>query len=79
MFCPFCGGETTSEDYCSQCGTRFTKQIRDMALKEDTRDDRVGPFSTKTAKRLLYVLMILLLIAFFAFTEMAGNGVLSLS
>lgn len=78
MLCPFCGKETVTTELCSHCGVRFTKEIRTVAWDEPPCEDRIGPFSTKVAKRLLYVAILLLLIAFFALTEAQGNGILSM-
>lgn len=78
MLCPFCGRESVSTELCSNCGVRFTKEIRNIAWEEPPYEDKIGPFSTKTAKRLLYVVILLLLVAFFALTEAQGNGILSM-
>ncbi len=71
IVCPFCGNRSTSEKFCSSCGAKFTREVLQVASREkdDTRDDRIGPFSTKTAKRLLWVLIIVLVALFIFFTE----------
>lgn len=65
-------------EICSNCGVRLTKEIRNIAWEEMPGEDKIGPFSTKVAKRMLYAVMLLLLIAFFALTEAQGNGILSM-
>ena len=77
IICPFCGKESASRDQCTKCHTRFTKEIRSIAfpVDNDPRSDRIGPFSTKTAKYLGWVLLGLLLVAFVLATELTGNGV----
>lgn len=80
IICPFCGKESKSDEYCTGCNVLFNKQVRDIAYtaENDPRSDMVGPVSTKTAKRLLVVLLVGLVVAFFALTEMGGNGFSSL-
>ena len=77
IICPFCGKESASQDHCTKCHTRFTKEIRAVAYRadDDPRSDRIGPFSTKTAKYLGWALLGLLLVAFVLATELTGNGV----
>ena len=45
IICPFCGKESASEDHCTKCRTRFTKEIRADAftVDNDPRSDRIGP------------------------------------
>ncbi|MEG0990644.1 MAG: hypothetical protein RSN88_07265 [Gordonibacter sp.] len=76
IICPFCGRESASQDYCTKCRTRFTKEVRAIAYpaEDDPRSDRIGPFSTRTAKYLGWVLLVLLLVAFVLATELTGNG-----
>ena len=78
MLCPFCGRETLAGEFCEKCGTRFTKDVKRIMWEESPVEDKIGPVSTKTAKVLLYVVILLLLIAFFALTEAQGNGLLSM-
>lgn len=77
LICPFCGRESTSENHCTKCHVRFTKEIRAVAFsaESDPRNDFIGPFSTKTAKIIGWVLLGLLLIAFVLATELTGHGV----
>ena len=73
MICPFCGRESESDKRCTKCHVQFNKEIRSIAMEEDTRSDRIGPVSTKTAKRILWVFMAFLIILFVVLTEtMAG-------
>lgn len=76
MICPFCGRESKSNDYCTACHSLFNKQVRQIAYtaENDPRSDRIGPFSTKTAKRLLILGIIALVSLFIIFTEMTGQG-----
>lgn len=80
LICPFCGKESKSDDHCTNCHVRFNKEIRSIAAtpETDTRSDSVGPFSLKTAKVLLVVGMVVLLVLFVVFTEMSGSGFSSL-
>lgn len=77
IICPFCGRESATDDQCTKCHTRFTKEIRAVAysVDNDPRSDRIGPVSTKTAKILGWVLLGVLLVAFVVATELSGNGV----
>lgn len=79
IICPFCGKESRSREYCSKCNTRLTKEALAVAYTRDNdpRGDTIGPFTTKVAKRLLWVLIALLLIAFVALTELQGKGFLA--
>ena len=79
IICPFCGKESRSRDYCSKCNTRLTKEALEVAYtrENDPRADMIGPFTTKVAKRLLWVLIALLLVAFVVLTEMQGKGFLA--
>lgn len=76
IICPFCGRESKSEDHCTRCHVRFNKEIRAIAYdtENDPRSDRIGPFSAKTAKRLGWALLVVLIFAFIAATELTGNG-----
>lgn len=76
VICPFCGKESRSHEFCSNCNTRLTKEVLEVAYtrENDPREDMIGPFTTKTAKRLLWVLIALLLLAFIVLTEMSGKG-----
>ncbi|MEG2007117.1 MAG: hypothetical protein RRX88_06855 [Raoultibacter sp.] len=69
MICPFCGRESQSDQYCTKCQVAFNDEIRSIAAKTDTRSDRIGPLSTKTAKIILWVFMGLLIVAFVLITE----------
>lgn len=73
MICPFCGKVSDSSEHCTRCHVEFNDEIRAVALKEDTRSDRVGPVSTKTAKIMLWAFMALLLVAFIAVTELGSS------
>ncbi|MDO4289906.1 MAG: hypothetical protein Q4C41_01585 [Eggerthellaceae bacterium] len=79
IICPFCGNVSTSKEFCTRCHTLFNKTVLKAAFtpENDPRSDYVGPFSTKTAKRLLYVGIVVLLVLFFVFTEMTGEGITS--
>lgn len=79
IICPFCGKESRSHEYCSKCNTRLTKEALSVAYTRDNdpRGDMIGPFTTKVAKRLLWVLIALLLVAFVVLTEMQGKGFLA--
>lgn len=76
VICPFCGKESKSHEYCASCNTRLTKEVLSVAYTpvNDPRSDMIGPFTTKTAKRLLWVLIALLLLAFIVLTEISGAG-----
>lgn len=80
IICPFCGKESRSREYCSRCNTRLTKEALAVAYtrENDPRGDAIGPFSTKVAKRLLWALIALLLVAFIVLTELSGNGFTSM-
>lgn len=80
IICPFCGSESKSDEYCTSCSVIFNKQIRDIAYTKETdpRSDKIGPLSTKVAKRLLVVLMVALVAAFIVLTELSGDGILQL-
>lgn len=71
IICPFCGARSRSEKHCTSCSAKFNREVLAHAVREsdDYRSDRIGPFSTKTAKRLLWVFMILMVVAFVAITE----------
>ena len=77
IICPFCGKESASDDHCTKCHTRFTKEIRAAAftVDNDPRSDYVGPVTTKVAKVICWVVLGLLLAAFVLATELSGNGV----
>lgn len=77
MICPFCGRESASEDHCTKCHALFNKEVRKIAYEPDSdpRSDMIGPFTTKQAKILAWIIMGLLLVAFVAATELTGNGV----
>lgn len=76
IICPFCGKESRSREYCSKCNTRLTKEALEVAYTRDNdpRGDMIGPFTTKVAKRLLWVFIGLLIIAFVVLTELSGKG-----
>ena len=38
IICPFCGKESASEDHCTKCRTRFTKEIRAAAFTHGNGD-----------------------------------------
>lgn len=71
IICPFCGRVSDSLDHCSKCNSLFNKEVRSIAYTEETdpRSDQVGPFSTKVAKRLLWVLIAVLILLFAVFTQ----------
>ena len=71
IVCPFCGNRSRNEKFCSSCGAKFTKEVLSIASREknDQRSDRIGPFSMKTAKRLLWVFIIALIALFIFLTE----------
>lgn len=71
IICPFCGRASKSEKHCSACGAKFNKEVLAHAFREskDPRTDMIGPFTMKTAKRLLWGFMILMIVAFVAITE----------
>ncbi len=58
------------------CNTLFDKEVLSVAstVETDSRSDWVGPLPTKWAKRLLWVVMILLVCAFVIVTEVTGQG-----
>ncbi len=76
IICPFCGNRSRNEKFCSSCGAKFNKEVLKIASREknDDRSDRIGPFSTKTAKYLLYGLMGVLIIVFILITESLRNN-----
>lgn len=78
IICPFCGRTSASQDHCTKCHVRFTKEARAIAyhVDDDPRSDRIGPFSTKVAKYLGWILLGLLLVLFVLATELTGNGVI---
>lgn len=73
MICPFCGKTSESDRRCSKCRVEFNDEIRAIAFEEDTRSDRIGPVSTRTAKIVLWAFMALLLVAFVAVTELGST------
>lgn len=76
IICPFCGGETESTSICEHCCSRLDKKILSISYtpENDPRSDKIGPFSTKTAKRIGWVVIGILLVLFVIFTEMNGGG-----
>lgn len=80
IICPFCGAVSASDEYCTKCHVIFNNTIRSIAYTEDNdpRSDRIGPLSTKAAKRLLAVFMVALVVAFVVLTELSGDGLLQL-
>lgn len=71
IICPFCGARSRSEKHCSSCGAKFNREVLAHTVREsdDNRSDRIGPFSTKTAKRLLWGFMIVMVGVFILITE----------
>ena len=80
VVCPFCGRPSVSKEYCTRCYAKFNKQVLSIAytVENDPRDDRIGPFSSKTAKRLAWALLGVLIVVFIAATELSGAGFSSL-
>lgn len=69
MVCPFCGRESKSDKYCTRCNVTFNDEVRAIAHDENPGSDRIGPFSMKTAKIILWIFMGLLIVAFVLITE----------
>lgn len=80
IVCPFCGRVSQSKDHCTVCHTLFSKEVLSVArtVESDSRSDKVGPLSTKWAKRALWVGMVLLVCLFVIITEMTGQGLSSM-
>ena len=76
IICPFCGNKSKKEKFCSSCGAKFNKEVLSIASREkdDARSDKIGPFSTKTAKYLLYGFIAVMIIVFILITESLRNN-----
>ncbi len=79
IVCPFCGKVSAAKDRCTSCQALFSKEVLKVAytVADDPREDGIGPVPTKWAKAAGIVLIILLIAAFVAATEMSGAGISS--
>lgn len=75
IVCPFCGRPSRSTELCTRCGALFNKEVRSIAFMEqdDPRPDRIGPFTTRTAKILLWIGIAILILLFAVLTNRAAG------